>query len=187
MLNAQGNVRMYAGDLKGAKTSFGQALLAASHGTEKDKVLTAKLSLAKVAIAEGHPQNAIHDLRPVSEQAAAMGLQYLSLQSSVCLAEALLNSKDYARAKDQLESILGKSERLGTRVLTAKISYLIASSMRATGNSEAGARYSRALSLLDELKKETGSEHLMDRPDLRSIYDDSTRWSHSENATAARN
>jgi len=89
VLNAQGNVRMYAGDLKGAKTFYEQALKAAAMGTEKDKTLTVKLNLAKVAIAAGHSQAALHDLRPVSEQAATMGLQYLSLQSSVCMAEAL--------------------------------------------------------------------------------------------------
>jgi tetratricopeptide (TPR) repeat protein len=182
VLNAQGNVRMYAGDLKGAKTFYEQALKAAAMGTEKDKTLTVKLNLAKVAIAAGHSQAALHDLRPVSEQAATMGLQYLSLQSSVCMAEALVNTKDYARAREQLEKILGTSERLGTRVLTAKINYLIANSLRATGNSEAGVRYSQVLSSLDEIKKETGSEHLLERADLRNIYDDS---GHVANAIAA--
>jgi eukaryotic-like serine/threonine-protein kinase len=185
VLNAQGNVRMYAGDVKGAKSSFEQALRAASQGTGKEKVLTAKLNLAKITIAEGHSQVALHDLRAVSEQAAAMGLQYLSLQSSVCLAEALVDGKDYAQARDLLERSLGTSERLGTRVLTAKINYLIADSMRATGNSDAGTRYDQVLSILDELKKEAGSEHLLDRADLRNVYDKSTRWSHS--ATTAHN
>jgi tetratricopeptide (TPR) repeat protein len=187
VLNAQGDDRMYAGDLKGAKTLFAQALQAASHGTEKDQVLAAKLNLARVTIAEGHPQVALHDLRTVSEQASAMGLQYLSLQSSVSLAEAMVNSKDYAGAREQLERIQSTSERLGTRVLTAKIDYLIANSMRATGNPEAGAQYSQTLSMLDELKKETGSEHLLDRADLRNIYNESTHWSHPQNAIAASN
>ena len=180
VLNAQGNVHLYAGDLKGAKTSFAQALLAASHGTEKERVLTAQLNLARVAIAEGQPQVALRDLRPVSERAASMGLQYLSLQSSMYTAEALLNSKNNAAAREQLERILGTSERLGTRLLTARINYLIANSMRAAGNPEAGARYSQVLSLLDEIKKEAGSEHLLDRADLHSIYDDATRWSHAK-------
>jgi tetratricopeptide (TPR) repeat protein len=186
VLTAQGNVRLYAGDLKGAKTFFEQALRAASQGTEKEKTLTAKMNLANVALAEGHPQGALRDLRAVSEQASAMGLQYLSLQSSLSLAEAQVKIKDYSGAKDQLDRLLGTSERLGTRVLTAKIDYWAASSMRATGNSEAGARYGQTLSLLDSLKKEAGSEHLLDRADLRAIYDDSTRWSHSENAVAAK-
>jgi serine/threonine protein kinase/tetratricopeptide (TPR) repeat protein len=185
VLNAQGNVSFYAGDLKGAKASYQQALRAASQGTEKDKIVTSKLNLAKVAIAEGHAQMALHDLPALSQQASATGLKYLALQSSVCMAEALVASKDYARAKDELENILGTSERLGTRLPTARINYLIANSMRATGNSEAAARYNHAHSLLDELKKEPGSEHLLERADLRSIYDDSARWSHSDNAAAA--
>jgi serine/threonine protein kinase/tetratricopeptide (TPR) repeat protein len=187
VLDAQGNVRMYAGDLKGAKISFEQALRAASQGKEKEKTLTAKMNLAKVAIAEGRPQAALSDLRLVSQQASVAGLQYLSLQSSLSLAEALVKSKDYAGAKDQLERILGTSDRLGTRVLTAKINYWIANSMRATGNTEAAARYSQTLSLLDSLKKEAGSEHLLERSDLRSIYDDSAHWSRLDNVISAHN
>jgi len=187
VLSAQGDVRMYAGDLKGARASFEQALHTASQGTEKEKTLTAKMNLARVAIAEGHPQSAVRDLRSVSEQAANAGLQYLSLQSSLSLAEALEKSKDYAGAKDQLERILGTSDRLGTRLLTAKINYWIANSMHATGNSEAGTRYSQTLSLLDSLKKEAGSEHLLERTDLRGIYDDSAHWGNSDNAIAAHN
>jgi hypothetical protein len=159
----------------------------ASRGTEKDKALTAKVNLARVAIAEGHAQAALHDLRPVSAAATALGLPYLSLQSSLCFAEAMVNSKDYAGAWEQLERILGTSERLGTRVFTAKINYLLAASMRATGNSEAAGRYRQTLSLLDELTKEAGSEHLLQRSDLRAIHDDAVRWSNSQNATAASN
>ena len=51
--------------------------------------------------------------------------------------------------------------------------------MRAAGDPEAEARYSQVLSLLDEIKKEAGSEHLLDRTDLHGIYDDASRRSNS--------
>jgi hypothetical protein len=42
---------------------------------------------------------------------------------------------------------------------------------------EAAGQYEQALKLLDDIKKEAGAEHLMDRADLKAIYDDATRWS----------
>jgi len=186
VLSAQGDVLFYAADLKGAKALYQQALRAASQGTEKDKIVTAKLNLAKVAIAEGHPQTTLHDLPALSQQASVSGMKYLSLHSSVSMAEALVATRDFAHAKGELESILGTSERLGTRLLTARINYLIANSMRAAGNPEAAARYNQVLSTLDDLTKEPGSEHLLQRSDLRSIYDESSRWSHAENTAARR-
>jgi tetratricopeptide (TPR) repeat protein len=187
VLNARGNVRFYSGDLKGAKAFYEQALRSAAQGTEKEKVLIAKLNLSKVSIAEGHAQATVHDLRAVSEQAAAMGMQYLMLESSVCLAETLISNKDYAHATSQLESLLDKSEQLGLRLLTAKIQYQIANSMRASANADATARYAQTTALLDDLRKEAGSEHLLDRSDLHAMHDDSNRWSHSANANPAHN
>jgi serine/threonine protein kinase/tetratricopeptide (TPR) repeat protein len=178
VLNARGDVSFYGGDFKGAGKYYAEALLSAQHGTEKDTVLSSKLNLAKVAIAQGHGQANVRDLRAVSEQAAKLGLQSVALESSVCMAGALISNRNYAQAKSQLDSLLDKSERLGIRVLTAKIQYMIASSMRAVGDGEAGARYSRTIALLDELRKQPGSEHLLDRADLHSIYDDASRWTH---------
>jgi tetratricopeptide (TPR) repeat protein/predicted Ser/Thr protein kinase len=187
VLNARGNVSFYRGDFKGAKASYEQALRSAGRSTEKDKVLTAKLNLAKVAIAEGHSQATISGLRSVSAAAAATGNKYLMLESAVCSVEALIESKDYTHARSQLESLLDKSEQLGLRLLTAKIQYLIASSMRAAGSGEAVARYGQTIALLDELRKEAGSEHLLERSDLHKMYEDSNRWSHSTSAVNAHN
>jgi len=187
VLNARGNVRFYTGDLKGAKTSYEQALRSAQQGTEKEKILTTKLNLARVSIAEGHAQATVHDLRAVSEQAAALGLQNLVLESSICTAETLISARDYAHATSQLETLLDRSEQIGRRLLTAKIQYQVANSMRASANPEAAARYTQTTALLDELRKEAGSEHLLDRSDLHAMYDDSNRWSHSANAGPAHN
>ena len=37
--------------------------------------------------------------------------------------------------------------------------------------------YRQALSLIDEMSKEPGAEKLLERPDLKGIYEESTRWS----------
>jgi hypothetical protein len=79
-------------------------------------------------------------------------------------------AKDYTHARQQLESALGVSEKLGLRLETARIHYFLGDSIRLGGNaSEATRQYQSARSILDELAKDPGAEHLLDRFDLRTI------------------
>jgi eukaryotic-like serine/threonine-protein kinase len=178
VLNSQGNVKLFAGDYKGAKDSYQQALKLASKGTVRDNILVSKVNLDKVAIAEGRPQSVINELRALSQEADRLGIKHLSLESSVDMAGAMVNSKDYLHARQELERALDTSERLGSRLQTARIHYLLGTVIRLTDNGgEAAGQYEQALKLLDDIKKEAGAEHLMDRADLKAIYDDATRWS----------
>jgi tetratricopeptide (TPR) repeat protein len=103
-------------------------------------------------------------------------LKYLSIDSSVYMAEAIMNSKNYSAARQELEQQLGKSEKLGLRMATAKIQYLLGDSLRLGGSTgEAAGHYREALRLLDEMKKEPGAEHLLDRSDLHAMYEEATR------------
>jgi tetratricopeptide (TPR) repeat protein len=178
ILNAQGNVQLYRGDLKAAKALYEQASRTALRGTERDKVLVSKLNLAKVALAEGRSQAAVAELRSLSQEADQRGAKYLALESSVDLAAAMVNNKDYSRARQELDRELGISERLGLRLLTARIYYLLGNALRLGGNpDEATAHYRKARNMLDEIKKESGSDHVVDRTDLHAIYEEATRWS----------
>jgi serine/threonine protein kinase/tetratricopeptide (TPR) repeat protein len=182
LLNAQGDVQFHRGDLKSAKASYDQALSSASQSKERDKVLISKLNLAKLAIADGHSQSAMGDLHAVIQQADSLNLKYLSLTSSVDMAEAMINTKDYSHARQQLERDLTRSEKLGLRLDTARIHYLLGNAIRLGGDSaEATGQYQQAVRLFDDMKKEPGAEHLLERSDLRVIYADATRW-----ATAAK-
>jgi tetratricopeptide (TPR) repeat protein/predicted Ser/Thr protein kinase len=177
LLNTQGDMQFYRGDFKSAKPAYDQALRAASQGKERDKVLVAKLNLARVAIAEGRSSSAITDLRAIVQQADSLNSKYFSLKSSVDMAGATINAKDYARARQDLQRILPISEKLGLRLETARIHYLLGNAVRLGGDA-AGAvsQYAQTLRILDDVKKEPGTEHLLDRSDLRAIYDDSNRW-----------
>lgn len=187
VLNAQGDVRRYGGDLKAARAAYTQALHAALQSSDKATVLASELNLAKVAITEGHAQGTVGKLRASAQQAAAMGLQYLSLDASVTLGEALLASKSYDPAREQLQNALDKSERLGVRAQTARIHYLLANSMRAMSNSDAAMHYKQAVTLLDDLHKEDGTSHLLDRSDLRSMYADASHWNTASGTVVAHN
>jgi tetratricopeptide (TPR) repeat protein/predicted Ser/Thr protein kinase/TolB-like protein len=183
LLNAQGDVQFHRGDLKGAKASYDQALRSASQSKERDKILISKLNRAKLAIADGHSQSAMGDLRGVIQEADSLNLKYLSLTSSVDMAEAMINTRDYSHARQQLQHNLTRSEKLGLRLDTARIHYFLGNAIRLGGDSaEAAGQYRQAVGLFDDMKKEPGAEHLLERSDLRVIYADATRW-----ATTAKN
>ena len=170
IFNTQGNVQRYRGDWKAAKAFYEQALRAASRGTDPDQILIAKLHLAEAALAEGHAQAVIQDFRNLAQQASSRGLKYRSLQSSVDMSEAMIASKDYSRAQQQLQTDMSTSEKLGSRLQSVRIHYLLGSALRLGGNVvEASGHYRQALSLLEDIRKEPGAEKLLERADLKSL------------------
>jgi tetratricopeptide (TPR) repeat protein len=181
ILNAQGDVQAYQGSVKAAKDLYQRALQSASSAKAQKEIVLSKLNLGRVAIAEGQAQSASASLRPLIGQADALGLKALSLQCSVALAEALIKGNDYARARQQLEQLLGQSDKLGSRMETARIQYLLGTSMRLEENgSEGASHYREAVRILDEIKKELGAQDLLQRADLKALYDDAARWTASK-------
>ena len=168
--NSRGNVAFYQGDLKAARAAYQQALAGATKAKQHDTALIAKTNLARVAIAEGHGQSAISDLRAAIQQADSQHLKYYAVRSSVDLAQALINTKDYAHAREQLNSALRQSEKLGLRLETARIYLLLGDVFRHDGDTaEANRQYQQAQSLFDNIRKEPGAEQLANRYDLKQM------------------
>jgi serine/threonine protein kinase/Tfp pilus assembly protein PilF len=177
LLTTQGDLAFYRSDLKAARTAYEQAASSAARSKDGDKALVAKMNLARVEIAEGRSQSVIADLRTAIQQADSRHLTYFSLRSSVDLSEAMIKNKDYARARQALDISLSRSEKLGARLETARIHYLMGEATRLGGNArDAVTQYAQALRLLDEMKKEPGAEHLLDRSDLKAMYAESNHW-----------
>ena len=175
ILSTQGNVRFYSGDMNGAKGLYQQSQQTAVRAKDQEKTLIAKLDLAKVAIAQGQAQAAIGALRQIIGEADAMGLRYQSIEASVSTAQAMIAVKDYAHARQELEQLLGKSEKLTLRMQTARIQFLLGETLRLSGNaSEASSHYRQAVSQLNELKKEPGAEKLLERSDLKAMYEEAS-------------
>jgi len=92
------------------------------------------------------------------------------------LSEALIKTKDYSHARQELENALSVSEKLVLRVETARIHFLLGEALSADKTHAAGSaneadrEYRLAMNLLDDLKKEPGAEHVLDRYDLRTMY-----------------
>ncbi len=93
-LGVQGDMFFYAGDFKSAHASYEQALQAATRSKEPDTILIAKAKLAKVEVQEKRSQEAISSLKPLIQQADDVGQKYISVESSVALGEAMMQSRD---------------------------------------------------------------------------------------------
>jgi tetratricopeptide (TPR) repeat protein len=134
------------------------------------------MNLARVSIAEGRPQAAIPELRAAIQQADSLHLKYYRLRGSVDLAEAMIKSKDYSHAKQELDQALNTSEKLGTRLQTAVIHFQMGNLLKQTGDALGAAdQYRQGATLLEEIKKEPGAEHVLERSDLKVIYNRSTQ------------
>jgi tetratricopeptide (TPR) repeat protein/predicted Ser/Thr protein kinase len=177
VLNAEGDIAFYRRDLNAARHSYEEALRTAARGKGQDRALVSKFNLAKLAVAQKQP-DALSSLRGIAQQANSLGLKYTSVACSVSMAEAMINIKDYSSATRQLQEQLAMSEKLGLRMQSARVHYLLGTSLRLSGKmDEAALQFRLAASLLDQIKKESGAEKLLDRPDLKSIYDESVRLS----------
>ncbi len=177
ILNFQGDRLFYQGDFKGAGTLYQQASGVAAHTTDRGQILVSKFNLAKVNVMEGRSRESIAALQTLAEQADQSGLKYISVEASLYLAQALINAKDYARAKRELDSSLRASEKLGLQASTAKSHFLMGETLRLSGNqADAALQYAEAHRILDDIHKEAHTDDVMKRGDLAAIYANSAKW-----------
>ena len=175
-LGFQGDAFFYRGDFKSAGASYAQSLQSALRSKEPETVLLAKASLAKVEVQEKRTTEAISSLRSLVQQADDLGLKYTSVESSIFMAEAMMQSHDYSHAREELARALALSEKLGMQPLSARGHYLLAVIEQNSGNSDdAYENYREALRLLDLMEKDPGAEKLQQRTDFQAIYGESTR------------
>jgi len=71
---------------------------------------------------------------------------------------------------------MSRSEKMGLRLETAQIHYLTGKLLALTGKAgEATSQYQQAKNILAEIMKEGGAEKLLQRPDLKAMYDEATQ------------
>ncbi len=175
-LGFQGDEYFYRGDFKAAQASYAQASQAATRSKELATIVVAKANLAKIEVQEKRSQEAISGLRPLIQQADDLGLKYVSVESSIFMAEAMMQKHDNAHAREELERALLLSNKLGQQPLSARAHFLLAELEQGSGNTaEAQDHYREALRLLDAMKNDPGAEKLLERSDFKAIYDESTR------------
>jgi eukaryotic-like serine/threonine-protein kinase len=172
-LNLQGERLLYGSDSNGARPLFEQALEAATKAKDRNQVLLAKFGLAKVSIREGHAAAAAGSLRGLSKDADAVGEKYLSTQCSLYLGEALVESRDYGQARQELETVARKAQNSGMNSLLPQAHYWLAMVLRGSGDkSGAAAHLQQASQFLGEMQRESRSDALLKRGDLRPIAEE---------------
>src|SRR5580704_15357401 len=180
LLRYQGDSLSFSGDYKAARELYDQSLQSAARAKDAENILLAKLALARNDLQQGRSSAAISTLRDLAQQAESQGLKYESVQCSLDLGEALINTKALPQARLELERALTRSEKLGLRSLQARAEYLLATVSRLSGsNSLALDHYHQSLRLLDDIRKEAGNDKIMNRADFVAISNDAKRWAAS--------
>jgi tetratricopeptide (TPR) repeat protein len=175
-LGFEGDALFYQGNYKAAHSLYDQALQSAVRGKEGERILLAKIALAKVQVAEKNGRQIIPNLRSLIQQADDSSLKYSSVECSIFMAEAMMQNHDDTHARQELERALLRSDKLGQQELSAKAHYLLATIARNSGNLvEAKDDYQWVVRTLDTMKKEPGAEKLLLRSDLKLMYEESTR------------
>ncbi len=176
-LGFEGDSFFYQDNLKAAHSLYEQALQAAIRSKEENRILIAKVSMAEVEVREKRGQQAIPSLRALIQKLDEASDKYSSVECSIFMAEAMLQSRDFTHARQELQRASLLTDKLGQRSLSAHAHYLLATIARnSADNIEAQENYREVVRTLDAMKKEAGAEKLLQRSDLKLMYEDSTRW-----------
>jgi tetratricopeptide (TPR) repeat protein len=170
VLNFRGESLYYQGDFKSARPFFERAQQSATKAKDRIQTLTARLNLARVSVKEGHAATAVNALTGLFREADSLGAKHLATESSIALGEALLASKDFAHAQDQLESAVRKSEDLGMKSLLPEAHYLLSQALRKRGNvSDADRHLDQAAQYIQQMRQESQTDALLERADFKPI------------------
>jgi len=130
-----------------------------------------KFDLARLDVAQKNFGAAIPTLQKLVEETQTVGLKSLSVQASIYLAQALLETGKAQDAQQELDRALNRAEKLGLRVETARAHYVMGQAMSQTGKtSQYAPQYQEAVRILESISKEPGAGRLLDRSDLKNVY-----------------
>ncbi|KAA6460341.1 tetratricopeptide repeat protein [Acidobacteria bacterium AB60] len=174
-LEFQGDAQFYKGNFAGAHALYDQAMPSAAASKEPERILLAKVALAQVAVRE--KKGSIASLRTLMQQADDAGLKYSSVQCELFLAEAMLQARDAAHARQEIDRALLRADKLGQQPLSAHAHYLLGAIARDNkNNTDARDNFRWVVNTLDGMKKDPGAENLLLRDDMKKMYADASAW-----------
>jgi len=175
-LNWLGDSYMYAGNYAEAKQQYDKAAVVAARSKDREQSAVSQFGLARLDVLQGHGAAAIPILQRLGAETDAMGLKALSVQASVYLAQAELVAKRLQPAEQELARALNRADNLGLVVEQAQAHYLLGQLATVTGKEKQfGFQYRDTVKLLESISKEPGVGHLLDRADLKGIYQDAKK------------
>jgi serine/threonine protein kinase/tetratricopeptide (TPR) repeat protein len=177
-LDYLGDSYVYRGDYGNAKQQYEKALLVATKSKSREQLAISRFNLAKLDVVHGRSASAIPVFKKQVEEFDSLGLKARSVRSSIYLAEALLATRRLTDAQQELDRSLIRAEKLGLMVEQARAHYLMGQALDKSGKSDqAIPHYHEAVGLLESISKEDGAFHILERADLKEIYDTTKRTS----------
>jgi len=177
ILRFQGDAAAYRGDSKGARNFYEQSLQTATQAKDAENTLLARLAITHNEVEQEHFAAAIPALKKLSQDAESQGLKYEAVRASIDMGEALAKTRALPQARQELERALNRTEKLGMRSLEARTEALLANVLRLTGSSSLALdHYHASLRLLDEIRKESGSDQILQRADFAATSSEAKRW-----------
>jgi eukaryotic-like serine/threonine-protein kinase len=176
-MRLQANRFYYAGDLARAQAMSKQVVQAAAGASDQSLLPLAQAEMAMIAAAS-EPSRAIASrLATLSQDADTRGLKSLSVECSVRRAETLLALGDPTEALREAERAIGRADVLGLKVLLAKAHYVKASVLRANADPGARREFTLAVRAFEDVKRDGGNEHVLERADLSKVYAEAVKGS----------
>jgi serine/threonine protein kinase/tetratricopeptide (TPR) repeat protein len=177
VLRFQAENAFWKGDMNNAAHVAGEAVQTAAQTSDLSGALWSQFVAANISAAAQPTKRTAETLAQIGRRAEITGLIYLGISCALQRANALLRIGDRQQAREQVEQALAKIETLGLRELQARSEYILASTMRLAGDLEARRHYTAALQLIEGMKREDGSQNLLDRADLKVIHAECVKWS----------
>ena len=178
VINSQGNALFYRGELEAAQEHYLQALETARATEDSHLILRSRVNGARTLVYSARYQEALAGLEEMAGEARTLGLRALATECTIYRAEALLKNGDTGESRQLLDTALRQAEDMELRPLLARIHYLMALALRASGDDKkANSHLQDAFELLQEMQQEARIDQLLERADLRLIYEEAVRVS----------
>jgi tetratricopeptide (TPR) repeat protein len=175
-LNWLGDSYMYAGNYGEARQQYDKAAAVAARSKNREQAAVSRFGLARLDVLQGRGAAAVPILQKLGEETDAMGLKALSVHASIYLAQAELVAKKLQPAEQELARALNRADKLGLVVEQAQAHYLLGQLATVTGKEKQfGFQYRDTVKLLESISKDPGVGHLLDRADLKGIYQDAVK------------
>lgn len=176
VLNFQGEAFYYQGDFKSARPFFERAQQTVAKIKDRLGSLTARFNLARLSVKDGRAASVGSTLKGLCNEAESLDVKYITIQCSMALGEAFLNTGDYAHAQSELQSAVRKSEDLGMKSLQPEAHYLLSRALRKRGQTaDADRHLQQAAQLVEQMRQESRTDALLQRADLKPIVAESHR------------
>jgi len=175
-MNWLGDSYLYAGDFGDAKQQYEKAAAVAARAKVREQAALSRFGLARLDVMQGHGSVAIPLLQKLVAESDSMGLRALSVQASIYLAQAEIAANKTGPAQQELDRALNRADRLGLIVEQAKAHYLMGQLATVSGKEKQyGFQFRDTVKLLESISKDQGVGHLLDRSDLKGIYQDAQK------------